>query len=362
MHILACFDIDRLRQEAPAIKALIEGLREHGCDITAVVPDGLPDELAHIHVDHLGANELLTAPMPMPLWQRRWQGRQLAEHFHRSPPELIWAFGTGAHGQATSAADTLGCPAVLSIWSLHTARRASPRQQQVGAWIAASPTLASILGKRVGNELVECIPPATTITPTTADPVGLAPSIAVLDAGHDPESMRALLTGLAPVVKAVPELHVCLELTGDSEHAAWQLADSEGLLDHISTVADAATVRPLIARCDVVIQPDRTADARTLVLDAMANQRTIACAKAPHLDWLVDGETARFIPEANPDAWSSALLELLHDPRQRQKLGEGARQRIETHHSLETQVQSHLATFHRTCNGVSYPFVSQDKA
>jgi hypothetical protein len=362
MHILACFDATRLRQEAPALKALITGLREHGCSITVVIPDQLPAELAHVRDDGLGADNVLTAPMPMPLWQRRRQGRRMTEYFHKSPPELIWAFGEDAHAQATAAADALECPVVLSIWSLHGARRASPRQHLVGAWIAASPTLASILSKRIGRELVECIPPATTTTSSIADPVGLAPSIAVLDAGNDPESMRALLTGLGPVVKAVPTLHVCLELTGQSEHAAWQLADSEGLLDHISTVADAGMVRPLIARCDVVIQPDRTADARTVLLDAMGNRRTIACASAPHLDWLVDGQTARTIPDADPQAWTSLMLELLHDPRQRQLLGEAAYERTKSTHSLEAQVNAHLATFHRTCNGVSYPFVSKETA
>ena len=359
MHILACIDSKRLRQEAPHLREIFSGLEAAGCTVTALVPDELPDELQHVHDTGLGAQDVLTTPLPMSIWQRRRQGDQLAEKMHRMPPDLIWGFGDDTYPLTHVLAGALDRPVALSIWSLAAARRASSRQQHVGAWLAASPALASIIGGRVGTELVECIVPAVHGPTMPADPVGLAPSIAILEAGSDPDTMHALLSGLAPVVAAVPDMHICLELKDDAAHNAWRMADAEGLLDHISAVSDAALVRDLITRCDVLIQPDRLADVRSLILEAMANARTIACSPTPHLDWLIDGETARFVTPNDAEAWTSTLLELLHDPRQRRDLGVSAQARTETFHRLDAQIEAYTATFHRMCKGASYPFAAQ---
>ena len=359
MHILACIDTTRLRQEAPELQAMFTGLEAAGCTLTLIVPDELPDELRHIQDSGLGAQAVLTTPLPMSIWQRRRQGRLLAERVHRTPPDVIWGFGDDTHPLAQTLATSLDCPVALSVWSVQAARRASSRHHHVGAWIAASPTLASIIRGRVGTELVECIHPAVVGPAVGSDPIGLAPSIAILDTGDDHDTVQALLSGLAPVVAAVPDVHICLELKDDSAHAAWRTADAEGLLDHISAVSDAALVRELITRCDVLVQPDRMADARSLVLQAMANGRTVVCSPAPHLDWLIDGDTAKFVPPHDEHAWSSTMLELLHDPRQRQQLGAGARARADEHHGLESAIEAYMETFHRTCNGASYPFAAQ---
>ena len=358
MHILACFDTTGLRQESPELQAVIEGLQASDCTITIVVPDELPDELQHIHETGLGAQDVLATQLPMSIWQRRRQGRLLASKLHRNPPDVIWGFGDDAQPLAQALAASLDCPVVLSVWSVQSARRASPRHQHVGAWIAASPTLASITRGRVGTELVECIPPAVIGPTAPTDPIGLAPSIAILDAGNDQDTARAVLAGLAPVVAAVPDVHICLELPDDATHTAWQMADAEGLLDHISTVPDAALVRNLITRCDVLIQPNPMTEVRSLILNAMANARTIACVPTPHLDWLIDGQTARFVAPHDSGAWASTLLELLHDPRQRQQLGLAAKAHTDEFHRLDAQIEAYAATFDRTCNGASYPFAT----
>ena len=39
MHILACIDTTRLRQEAPELQAMFTGLEASGCTLTLIVPD-----------------------------------------------------------------------------------------------------------------------------------------------------------------------------------------------------------------------------------------------------------------------------------------------------------------------------------
>ena len=146
------------------------------------------------------------------------------------------------------------------------------------------------------------------------------------------------------MVAAVPDMHICLELKDDAAHNAWRMADAEGLLDHISTVSDAALVRELITRCDVLIQPDRMADARSLILEAMANARTIACSPTPHLDWLIDGETARFVSLNDAEAWTSTLSNffMIHANAAISCLRPSA----QTFHRPDAQIEL-TATFHR---------------
>jgi len=358
MHVLAILDSQRLQDEERMITRIFSGLKEHGCRSTLVIPSRLPDSLGHVHSDGLGADTILTTSIPMSFWQRR-RGRGGQELVIDESPDVIWALGEATHQLASRISGTCQVPAVFDIRSIQGARKAVDRDGTVGGWITPGPALAKIVSKRVGPELVECIRPGVEPGAARIREPEHGPSIAILGAGEDTASMHALLSSLPGIIKQVPGMQICIEVAGPTREATWRELRSLELLEHVSTVPGAAGVHDLLAQCDIFIQPDRHAPARTIVLEAMKNESSIISARIPHLDWLVDGETAVLVNKPRRDAWTEAVLRLLQDPALQQRLGQAARRHVLAHHGLQGHLDSLLGTFRRATRGFSYPFTLQ---
>ncbi len=359
MHVLAILDSQRLQDEERMISRIFSGLKERGCTSTLVIPSRLPDSLGHVHSDGLGADTILTASIPMSFWQRR-RGRGGQELvIEESPPDVIWALGEATHQLASSIAGNCQVPAVFDIRSIQEARHATGRDSTVGGWITPGPALERIVSGRVGSELVECIRPGVDPDASRFRDPARETSVAILGAGEDTASMHALLSSLPRVIKQVPGMQICLEVAGPTREATWRELRSLELLEHVSTVPGAAGVHDLLAQCDIFIQPDRYAPARTIVLEAMKNESSIIAARVPHLDWLVDGETAAIVGKPRRDAWTKAILEVLQDSARQQRLGQAARKHVLDHHGLQEHLESLLGTFRRASKGFSYPFTLQ---
>jgi len=334
-------------------------LKERGCRMTLVMPSRLPASLEHVHSDGLGAETILTTSIPMSFWQRRRGSRVPELDLEASTPDVIWALGDATHQLAARIAGTTEAPAVLDIRTIQGARKAAGRDDVIGGWITASPSLARIVSKRVGPELVECLHPGVDPGTPRARDLERGPSIAILGAGEDMTSMQALLSSLPEVIQHVPGIQICLEAPGPTREAAWRELRSLDLLQHVSLVPGAAGVHDLLAQCDIFIQPDRRASARSIVLEAMKNESCIISARIPHLDWLVDGKTAVVVPKPRKDAWARAVLGVLQDPGLQRRMGQDARRHALEHHGLQNYLDSLLDTFRRATRGFSYPFTLQ---
>jgi glycosyltransferase involved in cell wall biosynthesis len=64
-------------------------------------------------------------------------------------------------------------------------------------------------------------------------------------------------------------------------------------------------------------------------------------------DLIDDGRTGLLVREANPDAWSSALIRLLQDPSRARELGAAARSRIDSEFSLRVVVDRYVDLYRR---------------
>ena len=166
MHILAFIDATRLRQDGPMLGELLNRLeQDEGFNFSLVVPEDLPDDLLHVMERGLAEGPVLKGLIPCPLWQRRRQAAMLADEVHRTPPDLMWAIGAETHALVEAMTQQVECPVTVSTWTSEEARRATARQHHVGAWIAPTHSLATTLKRRVGKELVQCIPPGITVRP-----------------------------------------------------------------------------------------------------------------------------------------------------------------------------------------------------
>ncbi|HBZ97836.1 MAG TPA: hypothetical protein DEO57_08320, partial [Phycisphaerales bacterium] len=143
---------------------------------------------------------------------------------------------------------------------------------------------------------------------------------------------------------------------------AWRQADARGLLDHVSTIADATQVRNLMTTCDLIVHPHRGTRVRTMVLEAMAAGRTILSAPSQELDWLVDGKTAVIVEGTSGEEWAAALLQLLEHPGHRLSISSGATERIADLHDPDQQAAGWAKLLAGVSEGVSYPFTGQERS
>jgi glycosyltransferase involved in cell wall biosynthesis len=88
---------------------------------------------------------------------------------------------------------------------------------------------------------------------------------------------------------------------------------------------DLFELRDLYARAALVVVPLQETDFQagiTTILEGMAMGRPVVCTRtAGQTDTIVDGETGRYVPPADPRALREAIVQLLDDPTEAARLG-----------------------------------------
>ena len=104
-------------------------------------------------------------------------------------------------------------------------------------------------------------------------------------------------------------------------------------------VADPAAVATLMRRVDVVVCPALQDVSALPALEAMAAGRPVVASRVGALaDVIVQGETGRLVPAADPSALAATVLRLLDRPAERETLVGAARQYVSHAHSADAGV------------------------
>ena len=70
-------------------------------------------------------------------------------------------------------------------------------------------------------------------------------------------------------------------------------------------------------------------------------------------DIIEDGISGLLVPPEDPHALANAIQRLIDDPELRQQLGLAARQRVETHYTIEKEVAAHEQLYREILKGMS---------
>lgn len=362
MHVVMIIDEERLAHEGPMLDRIGAGLIDEGIEVSRIVPDDLSAEQAEQIVSDVAFTAQLETPMSVPPWMRRVRAERLAADLVSAAPDVIQVVGRGAWKVGFELAREIDRPLAIDVWSLGLARRA-PRGRsaaRVGAYLVPTKPIAkAVRQRRVDRELVSLIPlgvivPAQSrkVLANTSEQIALA----IIGSGRDVAAYRALLTGLARLVRDFPQLHICLELRGPHAHHIWRHAQHLELLGHISAIPDAAPHAPLIASCDVLVIPERFGEIRSLVLETMAAGVPIIASEDPAFDALVSGETATIVRQPTAAQWATELRRLFLQPERARELGAAGRNLVTAHHRVQDQIAALVATFRKVLSGDVYAF------
>lgn len=163
------------------------------------------------------------------------------------------------------------------------------------------------------------------------------------------KNQRALLAAWPLVRAQLP--HATLSFVGDGEDQSSLkgLARAWKLDDCVSFAGEFAEPRALYVTFQIIVQPSRWEGCPYSVLEAMAARRAVVAADVGGLRELLGnpGQAGVLCKPCSPEILASHIVDLAHGPDCRERLGSEARQRIETHFTLEAMVQKTRAVYER---------------
>ena len=364
-HLALIIDHERLVRERALLERMSLGLSEHGCRVTAIIPQAARIEDEPEADLPLTAAGHIWARMKVPPWMRRVRTRRVADALGSSEPELLHAVGEEAWSLGLDLAKILDRPVTLDVWSAEQVRRVphSRSTSHLAAYIAPTEPIADALRQRLDPGLVSMVPLGVELPPEARNVLANREesiSLAIIGSGLDATSHRPLLTALSRLTKEFPQIQACLELRGPYEHEIWRQARRLDLLGHISTIDDAAQHRALLTGCDVLVVPERLGQVRSLILAAMALGMPVMASDDPYLDMLAADQTAIIVEPDDPDEWADNLRRLFTDPDLAARIGGKARSWIAEHHRPEDHVRRLAAAFRQVLSGGAHTFADAD--
>lgn len=133
-------------------------------------------------------------------------------------------------------------------------------------------------------------------------------------------------------------------LRGELESQARRL----GISDHVRFLGHVDDVVPIIHATDVAAMPSLWEVLSLSLLEFMAaGSAIIASTHSSFQEALVEGESGLLVPTERTGDWADAIVQLLHDPVRRSRLGLAARERVRTQFNLSRLVDEMMAVYDR---------------
>lgn len=337
------------------------GLMQEGVTTAIATPRslGLPEHASlttHVVYDDLGWSLTLSSRANVLL-------QTLASDEHAgwgagsdSPIDIIHAWGHAAWPMAIALARATDASVVLDVWSVkgadqirRTERAAAHGREETirGSWLAPSRGLLRQAEPRAhlwpcqllhwGVHAPDKLPP---IEPREQR------ALSVVCSGDIPDATIAMLEGVAMLAGDFPNLLIFLdEAAVKSEHDVWRAAQSLGLLERLSVIADMETRRDLILQTDLLLLPDVAGEARSIILDAMASGVVVIADASTTSDAIIDGRTALTVASRTGEHWARAIASVLGDADTHATIRNEAHRMILTERRVHTQVSALMQVY-----------------
>lgn len=221
--------------------------------------------------------------------------------------------------------------------------------RRADAVVAVSPTdrLRMIELERIPPDKVVFVPNGVPDRPL-GDPgyarqeLGLTPSDSVVGTvcGLRPEKeLETALRALGRLVPQRPELRFLVVGDGPERTRLERLADELGVPTTFLGHRRNDEVPDLLAAVDVLVLSSRFEGMPLAVLEWMAAGKAIVASRVGGIPAIVeDGKEALLVPPRDYISFANAIELLLDDPAERQRLGEAAQRRQQTHFRFEQTI------------------------
>jgi L-malate glycosyltransferase len=149
-----------------------------------------------------------------------------------------------------------------------------------------------------------------------------------------------LIRAAPAVLREFPDTHFVLAGDGEQRPNFERTVADLGLTKHFSFLGQRIDIPSVLYSCDIAVLPSRAEGLPNAVLEYMAAALpTIASKVGGTVEIVEDGITGLLVPAENADALAAALLQLLRDPGQADRLGTNGREYVRQNFSFEKLVE-----------------------
>jgi sugar transferase (PEP-CTERM/EpsH1 system associated) len=162
----------------------------------------------------------------------------------------------------------------------------------------------------------------------------------VLSVGRlDPiKDFATLIRAFASVVRELPNAFLWIAGDGDATYkqSLEQLVGELGLSQNVKFLGTRRDVESLLDACDLFALSSITEASSMTVLEAMAMRRAVlATCTGGNPELVIPGDTGMLVPVGDVSAMAEAMLRLLKDPEQRERMGRNGSQKVKNNFSWD---------------------------
>jgi sugar transferase (PEP-CTERM/EpsH1 system associated) len=166
----------------------------------------------------------------------------------------------------------------------------------------------------------------------------------------------ALLQAVALLLQQRPELRRRIRLVLVGDGPLRERLEAQAVAASIDEVAwfagDRDDVPVLLRAMDIFVLPSLVEGISNTVLEAMATGLPVLAGRTGGNPELVDdGKTGYLLPVSDADAWSAALARLVDEPRERRRLGDAGRAKVQERFDWQVTVASYLEVYDELLEG-----------
>ncbi len=278
------------------------------------------------------------------LWEAIATG--LGRDWLNGAPVLVQPASAGYFGEAEEMARTKGFPILrrLAVRNRHFAAISAEIERQ---WRALGVPAERIVRMASGVDASHFRPGPCTVE------AALPPRSRVIFTGRlHPQKNLDVLLDIWPDLTARTGASLVLIGDGSERPRLEQKARALGVARHVAFLGPQADPAEWLRGADVFVLPSVAEGMSNSLLEAMATGLPcLASAIGGNTDLIEPERDGLLIPPDDRDGWRAALLRVLEDPDQAQRLGAAARRRVETEFALPVVVDRYLSLYRRLLDG-----------
>jgi glycosyltransferase involved in cell wall biosynthesis len=124
------------------------------------------------------------------------------------------------------------------------------------------------------------------------------------------------------------------------------LIDKLNIRDHVRMLGRYDDMPALYASLDIMVSASRREGLPIVLLEGMASRLPLVATAVDQVPTVIqNGRTGVLVPAEDPELLAAAIIELLGDPAERERLGSAARQLVEDEFSAERMTTDYLRVY-----------------
>jgi glycosyltransferase involved in cell wall biosynthesis len=156
------------------------------------------------------------------------------------------------------------------------------------------------------------------------------------------KDLGTLLRAVALAAPSVPDLHLIIVGDGQERAALESLARDLCIADRVEFLGERSDIPALLAQAGCYVASSRTEGVSLTLLEAMAvGLPAVTTRVGGNAEVVVDGATGRLVPPRAPEQLAAAIVALCSERDLWPAMGRLARERVETHFSVDRMVRDY---------------------